>query len=193
MARQDLTKLVAATAGDTTPTDNTSTVTENAQPTRETERKPAAPKKASPKADREAKPTPPVADVTGGEDRENAVKGVPVHLPDDINDRLKQFMATTGRSHQIVLMDAIETEYERLGERIKEKLGLEVEKPRTSLFERDTRTAPKTSANENRNKHTVRMTGTNRRILDKLTEDLGAPSRNFLIITAYEAYLPDND
>ena len=65
MARQDLTKLVAATAGDTTPTDNTSTVTENAQPTRETERKPAAPKKASPKADREAKPTPPVADVTG--------------------------------------------------------------------------------------------------------------------------------
>lgn len=130
-------------------------------------------------------------DEDGGEGRETATKGVPVHLPDDINDRLSAFMQKTGRSHQIVLMDAIETVFEQLGDLIKERLGLE-ERPRTQLFERD-RQALKTSAFENRHKHTVRMTASNRRILDDLTEELGAPSRNFLIITAYNEYLPPID
>lgn len=130
-------------------------------------------------------------DDDGGEGRETATKGVPVHLPDDINDRLVAFMQRTGRSHQIVLMDAIETVFERLGDLIKGRLGLE-ERPRTQLFERD-RQALKTSAFENRHKHTVRMTASNRRILDDLTEELGAPSRNFLIITAYDEYLPPID
>ena len=103
-------------------------------------------------------------------------------------------MATTGRGHQIVLMDAIETEYERLGERIKEKLGLEVrEAPHQSVRARYAHRAEDIRKREPQQAHRANDTGTNRRILDKLTEDLGAPSRNFLIITAYEAYLPDND
>lgn len=122
--------------------------------------------------------------------KEAAIKGVPVHLSEDLNERLMAFLERTGRSHQVVLLDAIESEYETLGERIKEKLGVEADKPSTPLFVRDTRPAPKTVTADTKHKHTVRMTETNRQILDQITEELGAPSRNFLITTAYEAYLP---
>lgn len=120
-----------------------------------------------------------------------AVKGVPVHLTEELNERLQEHMARTRRSHQTVLMDAIEATYSRLPDLVaKATLSDEQDAERTPLFDRTpTRPAP-TATGQARFKHTVRMTDRNRKILDDITEEVGAPSRNFLITVAYEAYLP---
>lgn len=126
----------------------------------------------------------------GDSDRETASKGVPVHLTEELNERLQAYMATTRWSHHNVLLDAIETTYERLPELIAEATAAASRKAeRTVLFARPNPTAPKASG-EARVKHTVKMSDTNRNILDRVTADVGAPSRNFLITVAYEAYLP---
>ena len=89
-----------------------------------------------------------------------------------------------------VLLDAIETTYERLPELIAEATAAASRKAeRTVLFARPNPTAPKASG-EARVKHTVKMSDTNRNVLDRVTAEVGAPSRNFLITVAYEAYLP---
>ena len=122
--------------------------------------------------------------------RETASKGVPVHLTEELNERLQAYMATTRWSHHNVLLDAIETTYERLPELIAEATAAASRKAeRTVLFARPNPTAPKASG-EARVKHTVKMSDTNRNILDDVTAKVGAPSRNFLITVAYEAYLP---
>lgn len=114
--------------------------------------------------------------------------GVPVHLPDDINIRLLAWMKLTGRSHPVVLLDAIETVYEQLGDLIQQKLGPD-DRPKTSLFQRSNRQAPKTNPGENPHKHTVRIDKGARDVLDDLTAKFAAPSRNFLLIAAYDGYL----
>lgn len=120
-----------------------------------------------------------------------AVKGVPVHLTEELNERLQAHMARTRRSHQTVLMDAIESTYAQLADLVaKATLTDERDAERTPLFDRTpTRPAP-TATGQARFKHTVRMTDRNRKVLDDITEQVGAPSRNFLITVAYEAYLP---
>jgi len=121
---------------------------------------------------------------------ETAVKGVPVHLTEELNERLQAYMARKRWSHQTVLLDAIEATYTRLPALIDEATHAEEEPvERTSLFDRPARPVH-TATGEARVKHTVRMTDSNRKILDDITEQLGAPSRNFLITVAYEAYLP---
>lgn len=120
---------------------------------------------------------------------EGKTVGVPVHLPDDVNDRLLAWMTLTGRSHPVVLLDAIETVYEQLGDLIQHKLGPD-DRPKTSLFARSNRQAPKTNPGENPHKHTVRIAKEARDVLDDLTAKFAAPSRNFLIIAAYDGYLP---
>ena len=121
---------------------------------------------------------------------ETAVKGVPVHLTEDLNERLQAYMTSKRWSHQTVLLDAIEATYTRLPALIDEATHADAEPvERTSLFDRPARPVH-TATGEARVKHTVRMTDSNRKILDDITEQLGAPSRNFLITVAYEAYLP---
>lgn len=39
----------------------------------------------------------------------------------------------------------------------------------------------------------MRVSPTNRKVLDTITAELEAPSRNFVIITAYEAFLPSTN
>lgn len=130
------------------------------------------------------------ATADGGGDRETASKGVPVQLTEDLNVRLQAYMARKRWSHQTVLLDAIEVTYKRLPELIREATAADDEAAeRTSLFDRPSRPTPKASG-EARIKHTVRMSDSNRNILDRITEELGAPSRNFVITVAYEAYLP---
>ena len=58
--------------------------------------------------------------------------------------------------------------------------------PRTDLPEWS---APRTSQ-EPRVKHTVRVSPTNRQKLEDIRREVGAPSRNLLIVTAYKAFLP---
>lgn len=121
---------------------------------------------------------------------ETASKGVPVHLTEELNERLQAYMARKRWSHQTVLLDAIEATYTRLQGLINEATHADEESvERTPLFDRPVRPVH-TATGEARVKHTVRMTDSNRKILDDITEQLGAPSRNFLITVAYEAYLP---
>lgn len=125
----------------------------------------------------------------GGE-RETASKGVPVHLTEELNERLQAYMTRKRWSHQTVLLDAIEATYTRLPALIREATAADDEAAeRTPLFDRPSRPTPKASG-EARVKHTVRMSDSNRNTLDRITEELGAPSRNFVITVAYEAYLP---
>ena len=129
---------------------------------------------------------------TGGV-AETATKGVPVHLTEELNERLQAYMARKRWSHQTVLLDAIEATYSRLPQLIDEATHADEESvERTPLFDRPARPVH-TATGEARVKHTVRMTDSNRKILDDITESLGAPSRNFLIAVAYEAYLPTTE
>ncbi|KDA07185.1 hypothetical protein DC31_00240 [Microbacterium sp. CH12i] len=121
---------------------------------------------------------------------ETANKGVPVHLTEELNERLQAYMARKRWSHQTVLLDAIEATYARLPQLIDEATHANEETvERTPLFDRPARPVH-TATGDARVKHTVRMTDSNRKTLDDITENLGAPSRNFLITVAYEAYLP---
>jgi predicted DNA-binding protein len=139
-------------------------------------RKPRGPRRSTPAAE-------------AGE-RETASKGVPVHLTEELNERLQAYMTRKRWSHQTVLLDAIEATYTRLPDLIREATAADDEATeRTPLFDRPSRPTPKASG-EARIKHTVRMSDSNRNTLDDITEKLGAPSRNFLITVAYEAYLP---
>jgi len=208
MARKSLAALVgndadseqsATPAGEkTTPATNsepatTKTEAPTAAPTaaQQAESQPSAPESAAqpierkPRAPRRTQPR----ETEEGE-RETASKGVPVHLTEELNERLQDYMARKRWSHQTVLLDAIEATYTRLPELIRAASAADDETTeRTPLFDRPSRPAPKASG-EARVKHTVRMSDSNRNILDRITEDLGAPSRNFVITVAYEAYLP---
>lgn len=113
-----------------------------------------------------------------------------MHLTEELNERLQAYMTRKRWSHQTVLLDAIEATYTRLPDLIREATAADDEATeRTPLFDRPSRPTPKASG-EARIKHTVRMSDSNRNTLDDITEKLGAPSRNFLITVAYEAYLP---
>lgn len=154
---------------------------------------PPAPEEPSTPARKTRGPRRTATAADGESDRETASKGVPVHLTEELNERLQAYMATTRWSHHNVLLDAIETTYERLPELIAEATAAASRKAeRTVLFARPSPTAPKASG-EARVKHTVKMSDTNRNILDRVTAEVGAPSRNFLITVAYEAYLPTID
>lgn len=133
------------------------------------------------------------ADADAGGERETASKGVPVHLTEELNARLQAYMTRKSWSHQTVLLDAIEATYTRLPELISQATASDdAAAERTPLFDRPSRPTPKASG-EARIKHTVRMSDTNRNTLDRIAEELGAPSRNFLITVAYEAYLPTTE
>lgn len=203
MARKSLGSLVGKDADTPAPTAGEQAApTPAAAPTPPTQTEPAptpATEKATPPPAAEETSTPArktrgprrtAAAADGDSDRETASKGVPVHLTEELNERLQAYMATTRWSHHNVLLDAIETTYERLPELIAEATAAASRKAeRTVLFARPNPTAPKASG-EARVKHTVKMSDTNRNVLDRVTAEVGAPSRNFLITVAYEAYLP---
>lgn len=169
----------------TKPAGTTVDVVEQAETTTAAPEPAAAPAERKPRAPRRTQPR----ETEEGE-RETASKGVPVHLTEELNERLQDYMARKRWSHQTVLLDAIEATYTRLPELIRAATAADDETTeRTPLFDRPSRPAPKASG-EARVKHTVRMSDSNRNILDRITEELGAPSRNFVITVAYEAYLP---
>jgi predicted DNA-binding protein len=206
MARQKLSALVGKDADsdqETTPAGESTTTAAKPAPTatpaatsvkaaEPAESRPAAPETAA-AAVEPRKPRAPRRTQhreAGDDDRETASKGVPVHLTEELNERLQAYMSRKRWSHQTVLLDAIEATYTRLPELIRAATAADDETTeRTPLFDRPSRPAPKATG-EARVKHTVRMSDSNRNTLDHITEVLGAPSRNFVITVAYEAYLP---
>lgn len=144
-------------------------------------------------AKKQRAPRRPAAAADSGGERETASKGVPVQLTEELNERLQAYMTRKSWSHQTVLLDAIEATYTRLPELISQATASDdAAAERTPLFDRPSRPTPKASG-EARIKHTVRMSDSNRNTLDRIAEELGAPSRNFLITVAYEAYLPTTE
>ena len=206
MARQDLSKLTrrgapaaapAATEVEQPAEQPTATIAATEAPAAPVEVEPTpTAKKLAPRKQpsRTARTTAEDEDDAEGEERETATKGVPVHLPVPLNDRLQAYMTKTRKSHQTVLLDAVSATYKRLPELIRQATagGEETDEDWTDLFNRQKRPAPVTDAGP-RVKHTVRVAPSYRAILDRVTTELDAPSRNFVIITAYEAFLPPLD
>lgn len=115
-----------------------------------------------------------------------------LELPKSLDDRLEAYRAKKKQSHTVVLFDAVETTYDRLPELIREALG-ESAAPATRLFERSARTLTPVRGDDDEVtvQHTIRTTLNNRTMLSDLAEQFGAPSRNFLLVTAYRAFLPE--
>jgi len=115
-----------------------------------------------------------------------------IELPIPINERLTAYRNRTRKSHHAVLLDAVETTYPDLPELIRKALGREEEAPAVSLFGRSSRLAAPAPVGLSEQKviHRFRIRESNRQLLTELADSLGAPSRNFLIVTAYDAYLP---
>lgn len=122
---------------------------------------------------------------------EAVTTGMAIELPVDIDQRLAAYIEATRKTHPTVLLDAVESTYEQLPDLIREALGDEPA-PKVSLFNRtpmqvSTRRLPR---GEEKVRRTVKLTASNRALLDELAVKLGAPSRTFLVVTAYDAYLP---
>jgi hypothetical protein len=200
MPRQDLTKLTAAKKPQPDAPQEPAVVEEAAAtetPTAVVEAA-AAPQPQTPKARPGAprKNTPPTRAAEATVERETASVGIPFHLPESLDAKLQAYMSRTGKSHHRVLLEAVASTYPQLPELIRAAMAGEDETPKdeavSALFDMPAWIAPKTSQ-EPRVKHTVRVSPTNRRKLDDITSELGAPSRNLVIITAYKAFLSTNE
>ncbi|WP_146008088.1 hypothetical protein [Microbacterium aurantiacum] len=169
-------------APETTPVAQTQVVEETPAP--------VAKKPARPTAKAAAEP---VGEEAPGTSDAAATAGIQVMIPQDLNDRLQDYLKKRKISHAKLLIEAIEKTYKRLPQLVNEAQGLEDDDEddddRVFLFERPARERQQT-AGAPRAKHHVRLTPKNRKLLDVVTEYAGAPSRNFMITVAYDAYLP---
>ena len=125
MARQDLGKLTRRAVPTPAPAEPVEPTVDQAPPTEPVpaaavEPAAAPAKKQAPR--KQPTRTTRAEDEDGGEgeERETATKGVPVHLPVPLNDRLQAYMAKTRKSHQTVLLDAVSATYKRLPELIRQ-------------------------------------------------------------------------
>jgi len=135
------------------------------------------------------KPKTPAARPAG--EHELVVSGLAIELPVEIDRRLAAYIAKTKKSHHTVLLDAVEATYDRLPDLIRTALGEDDEAtPKVTLFNRAPLVKPRPVHSGEKVRRTLKVTASNRALLDELTERFGAPSRTFLIVTAYDAYLP---
>lgn len=151
--------------------------------------KPRVKRSPSPRPSRQSAPV--VDDDTEGSPTDTVSAVVTIRK--DIDDRLMAYRKTTRKSHPVILFDAIEGTYEQLPELVRIALGKEADsKPRPSLFDRSPRTETPITTGESvvRVDHTIRITRANRRKLTEIAEEVGAPSRNFMMEIAYDAFLP---
>lgn len=185
---------VVPAAGEDTPSLDVSTqVVPSENSEQETVRETAQPATASPKrttAVKKRKAPEPAAAPT--QESSSAVQLI-VELPDSVNKRLEAYRAKTSKSHTVVLYDAVERVYEQLPELIRAELGIEESPATVRLFERSIRTSTPvpTGDKEPTVTHSIRVTSNNRRDLTELAERFGAPSRNFMLVVAYKAFLPE--
>lgn len=160
---------------------------------------PPSPSKATPKprakrspSSRPSRQAAPVVDDDEEGSPTDTVSAV-VTIRKDIDDRLMEYRKRTRKSHPVILFDAIEGTYEQLPELVRIALGKEADsKPGPSLFDRSPRTETPITTGESvvRVDHTIRITRANRRKLTEIAEEVGAPSRNFMMEIAYDAFLP---
>lgn len=156
------------------------------------------PSSSAPQAPREKSPRKRRAPAATARQEESAgdpgdIVAAVITIRKDIDARLMAYRKTTRKSHPVILFDAIEATHEQLPELVRIALGKEEDPaPVRKLFDRSPRTDTpiKTEDSVERVDHTVRLTRANRELLSQIADEVGAPSRTFMMEIAYDAYLP---
>lgn len=121
------------------------------------------------------------------------VTAMGVDVEPALNARFVAFRNATRLSYHQIILDAVEHSYPVLGELVANALGRggEVAVPQVKLFERTFVPPPvPVSGRQDRITHTIRITVSNRSMLDDIAADVSSPSRNFMICVALDHYLP---
>jgi hypothetical protein len=122
-----------------------------------------------------------------GGGRSIADKGVQVSLPASLDKRLQDYKASSGLSHPDILFTAIETVFDQLPDLVQESV---VQVPDRKLFNRPAAVVRRAEDAEPRKTFIMKITPENKGVLDELWQSVGAPSRNAMLIAAYNAFLP---
>jgi len=121
------------------------------------------------------------------------VTAMGVDVEPALNARFVAFRNATRLSYHQIILDAVENSYPELGDLVTKALGRggEAAVPQVKLFER-TFVPPQVpiEGRQDRVTHTIRITVSNRSMLDDIAAEVSSPSRNFMICVALDHYLP---
>ena len=151
------------------------------------EKEAAGEKRTAPKRSRPAKR--PVSEQA----TEHASAGLALDVEPALDARLMAYRASTRMSLHHIVLDAVEQTYPNLPTLVAKALGRgdEAERPKTSLFQRSSAPSPlSVEGKSERVTHTIRIARTNREMLDQIADEVGAPSRNFMLCVALDEFLP---
>lgn len=160
---------------------------EDLKPQAAEESKPAPKKARKPRTTTSTNEPDQATPASGGGAATGKSHTVNVGLPESLNRRYLAYKDESNSSHPEILFDAIEATYERLPELLAARFGRPKEGPR--LFARPNQAVNTT--NESVKTYLVRVSEENFSVLEDLWRELGAPNRNALIVTAYDAFLPE--
>jgi hypothetical protein len=121
------------------------------------------------------------------------VTAMGVDVEPTLNARFVAFRNATRLSYHQIILDAVEHSYPVLSGLVAKALGRggEAAVPQVKLFERTFVPPPvPVSGRQDRITHTIRITVSNRSMLDDIAADASSPSRNFMICVALDHYLP---
>lgn len=146
------------------------------------------PRKSTPR--RKAAPIGPA--TTSELDATPLVTAMGFDVEQPLDARLVAYRASTRLSYHQIVLDAVEHSYPQLAELVARALGrTETAQPQVKLFERTFVPAPVAlEGKTERVTHTIRITTSNREMLDSVAEETQSPSRNFMICVALDNYLP---
>lgn len=125
-------------------------------------------------------------DAASGPKSERADKGVQVTLRAPVMRMLEEYKTSTGMSHPNILFDALEYSYDELHSLIKDR-ATRLDPDRKKLFARPS--SPARHEDVETETFIVRMTQTNKDVIEDMWKEFEAPSRTALLAVAYEHYL----
>lgn len=121
------------------------------------------------------------------------VTAMGVDVEPALNARFVAFRNATRLSYHQIILDAVEHSYPALGDLVAKALGRggEAAVAQVKLFERTFVPPPvPVAGRQDRITHTIRITVSNRSLLDDIAAEVSSPSRNFMICVALDHYLP---
>ncbi|MBF0816266.1 hypothetical protein IR155_07600 [Microbacterium paludicola] len=153
---------------------------------------PAPERVRAPRAAKERPVTPmkPATDET----RKKESMSVELSAPESLSARIREFKSSTKVSMPTLVLDAVEATVDDLPQLIAERLGVQHPKAaQRKLFDRPAPTVRISSRDEKTEAYPMRMRTDHVAVLDQLKDEVGAPSRNLLMVVALDAYLPGGD